>query len=445
MTEKYGIYVHLPFCVRKCLYCDFVSSAGNYSLAKDYIKALKREIQLAAVYMNGGSKDAESKDAESKDAESKDAGSYAENIKVDSIFFGGGTPSSVKPEYIKDILDTIRKCYKITDDAEITLEANPGTVDAKKLAVYKDAGINRISMGLQSSNDKELEELGRIHRYKDFVDSYELCRFEGFNNINVDIMSGLPGQSLKSYEETLKNVISLNPEHISAYSLIIEEETPFFDRYSTGKLSNLPDEATERKMYYLTRRILSEAGYEKYEISNYSKPGYECKHNIKYWSCDKYLGFGIAAASYTGNERYKNIDNIRNYIELFDTEVFKAELFNTELSGSELPSSELSGSELLNRKYVQIAEDLFRELRKEREILNMEDKMSEFMFLGLRMIKGVSKKEFFKRFGKDMEEIFGDIIALHNRNGLLIDKGEYIALTEKGIDVSNYVMSDFIL
>jgi len=315
-------------------------------------------------------------------------------------------------------------------------------------------------MGLQSSNDKELEELGRIHRYKDFVDSYELCRFEGFNNINVDIMSGLPGQSLKSYEETLKNVISLNPEHISAYSLIIEEKTPFFDRYSTGKLSNLPDEATERKMYYLTRRILSEAGYEKYEISNYSKPGYECKHNIKYWSCDKYLGFGIAAASYTGNERYKNIDNIRNYIELFDTEVFKAELFDTELSGSELSGSELPGSELpgsellgselscselLNRKYAQISEDLFRELRKEREVLNMEDKMSEFMFLGLRMIKGVSKKEFFKRFGKDMEEIFGDIIALHNRNGLLTDKGEYIALTEKGIDVSNYVMSDFIL
>lgn len=383
--KRVGIYIHIPFCARKCNYCDFYSLASGEDEKKSYIEALKREIKEVSKKVNA-------------------------DYQVYTIYFGGGTPSIIKADYIKEVLDVIRSHFKLYKDdfyPEITIECNPKTVDMDKLSIYKEAGINRISLGLQSTDNDELKLLGRIHTYEDFLESYEMVRNSGFKNVNIDLMSAIPNQKTETYEKSLNEIIRLGPEHISSYSLIIEEGTPFFKKYSENAplFSELPSEDEDREMYALTSEKFSKAGYERYEISNYAKEGFYSRHNTSYWDRVPYLGFGAGASSFFENERYKNMANLKEYIE-------KAGI-----------------------------EDIREEIIK----LNLNDAMSEFMFLGLRKVVGVSKSEFKSNFTFCVEEIFGENIKKYINNKLLIDNGEFLRLSDRGLDISNYVISDFLL
>ena len=383
--KRLGIYVHIPFCAKKCNYCDFYSLASGEDEKKAYIEALKREIREAAKNVN-------------------------DEYRVYTIYFGGGTPSIIKAYYIKEILDEIRSGFKLYEDdffPEITIECNPKTVDMEKLLVYKEAGINRISLGLQSTNDDELRLLGRIHTYEDFLDSYDMVRKSCFTNVNIDLMSAIPKQKITTYERSLDELIKLNPEHISSYSLIIEEGTNFYQKYADKAplVKDLPSEEDDRAMYELTLERLKEAGYKRYEISNYAKDGYCSRHNTSYWERVPYLGFGVGASSLFENERYDNVGNLKEYI-----------------------------------KHAGIS-DVRRNITK----LSLRDEMSEFMFLGLRLIDGISKQVFTKIFTFTVDEIFGDVVKKHINNELLIDNGDFLKLSDRGLDISNYVLSDFLL
>ncbi|ESL04473.1 putative oxygen-independent coproporphyrinogen III oxidase [Catonella morbi ATCC 51271] len=383
--KRLGIYVHIPFCARKCNYCDFYSLASGEDEKKNYIEALKREI---------------------KEVSKKVSTDY----EVYTIYFGGGTPSIIKADYIREILDVIRSYFKLYKDdfyPEITIECNPKTVDTEKLSIYSEAGINRVSLGLQSTDNDELKLLGRIHTYEDFLESYEMVRKSGFKNVNIDLMSAIPNQKIKTYEKSLNEIIRLNPEHISSYSLIIEEGTPFFKKYSENAphFKDLPSEDEDREMYALTSEKLGKAGYERYEISNYAKPGFYSRHNTSYWERVPYLGFGVGASSFFEDERYKNRANFKEYIK-------KAGI-----------------------------EDIREEITK----LTLNDTMTEFMFLGLRKTAGISKSEFKKIFTFTVENVFGKMIEKHIKNGLLLNDGEFLKLSERGLDISNYVISYFLL
>lgn len=375
------IYVHIPFCVRKCGYCDFLSAPADSSTQEKYVQALEREIRGRAE-------------------------EYRE-YQVPTVFIGGGTPSLLGPERMGRLLQTLGCCYRILPGAEITMEANPGTVDYDSLAQYRRAGVSRLSLGLQSSWDEELKALGRIHTWQQFLDAYEAAVAAGFNHINVDLMSGLPGQTPPSYEATLRRVAELKPgpEHISAYSLILEEGTTFAERYGAGELL-LPDEETERELYGLTERILREYGYRRYEISNYAKEGRECRHNVGYWTRENYLGFGIGAASLVDNVRFRNGDSLRAYLE-----------------------------EPLRR-------------REQEQKLTVTEQMEEFMFLGLRLTDGVREQDFYDAFHCMPEQVYGEVICRHVAQGLLAwhgsAEGRYLRLTERGLDLANYVMADFL-
>lgn len=366
-----GIYVHIPFCKRKCDYCDFVSFAGKEDLFSAYFSALGSEI-----------------------SQKKDKFGA---LTVDSVFFGGGTPSLPESFYLTGILYVLREKFNFSENPEITTEVNPDSGSFEKLKAYKEAGFNRISIGLQSANDEELKTLSRVHDFKKFTVCYENALRAGFTDINVDLMSAIPGQTLKSYEKTLKTVAELNPSHISAYSLILEEGTPFFERFKDGK--GLPDEDTDREMYSLTRAFLKDYGFERYEISNYAKPGFECKHNIGYWERKPYLGLGLAAASLMNETRYQKHGDLRRYID--------------------------------------------GDFSEDTENLDRTSQMEEFMFLGLRLIKGVSVERFKELFGKSIEEEYGDVLKKLNKEGLLLFD-DRVYLTEKGLDVANYCMSEFI-
>ncbi len=377
-----GIYIHIPFCVQKCLYCDFVSEPASLETKRNYVNQLLKEI---AFY------------------------NFDNKYIVDTIFIGGGTPSVLDADCIKAILCKLEDKFEISYDCECTIEVNPGTVDLEKLKKFREAGVNRLSIGLQSCNDNELKALGRIHNFKTFEEMFWAARQAGFDNINVDLMSSIPEQTEESFIRSLKRVVELNPEHISVYSLIVEEGTPFYEMNL-----NLPDEDTERQIYYKTGKILNENGYGQYEISNYAKHGRECRHNIRYWQCDEYIGFGVAAASCLDNVRWKNTENINKYLE-----------------------------------YMQKA-SRFEDLRKEdfyseKEVLTPEEQCAEFMFMGLRMNNGVSEEIFRRRFGYIPEERYGEVIAKHIQNGLLEKKDKCIRLTDKGRDICNYVMADFLL
>lgn len=384
------IYIHIPFCVRKCYYCDFLSGPADEETIDKYVKSLINEIEYYG----------------------ERYGKQGTNVPITSIFFGGGTPSLLESRYIKAIMNKLKDSFYIEESAEITIECNPGTANEEKLNTYRELGINRISIGLQSANDEELKSIGRIHTFDQFMTIYNEARKAGFDNINVDLMSALPYQTLDSYKETLYKIIELNPEHISAYSLILEEGTCLYEKIEElereGKETGLPDEDTERNMYYETKTILEEKGYFRYEISNYAKKGKECKHNIAYWRRNDYIGLGIGAASYIEGVRMKNISDINEYISI-----------------ERVPSS---------------SED-----ESETEILTNEDKMAEFMFLGLRMVEGISVKDFEQEFYKEFNEVYGDITKKHIEDGLLIQSGENIRLTDLGMDVSNTVMSSYIL
>lgn len=384
MKKELGLYLHIPFCVRKCAYCDFLSFPAEEEVRKRYVNCLIEEIRQFDL---------------------------AEDYVAATIFFGGGTPSLLEGSEIRRIMNTIRERFSdIREDAEITIECNPGTLTEEKLLIYKEAGINRLSLGLQSADEMELKLLGRIHTYEQFEENFYLARKAGFANINVDLMSALPGQSIENYRKTLQKVCKLAPEHISAYSLIIEQGTPFAERYGqdaakreTGeKPQYLPSEEEERRMYEDTETILSDYGFHRYEISNYAKEGYACRHNIGYWKRVDYAGFGLGASALQNPLRYKNTDDLLEYL-----------------------NHDFSKKELL--------------------VLTKDNQIEETMFLGLRMTEGISLSKFEKQFGCPLPVVYRREIDRLTEGGMLRIENDRIFLTEKGMDVSNYVLSEFLL
>ena len=401
--KELELYLHIPFCVQKCRYCDFLSAPCSEQGLAAYVEALVQEIRAYE-------------------------GRFAE-YKVTSIFFGGGTPSLLSGEQVQELMYQIREIFLVAEhttkrssgsflveaDAEITMEMNPGTVTAEKLTGYRKAGVNRLSIGLQSADDRELKLLGRIHDYQTFLETFRIARECGFENINVDLISSVPGQTRKSWEQTLRKTAELRPEHLSAYSLIIEENTPFYTLYGEGAAAGerkrkgfpeLPGEDEERDMYRDTARILAEYGYHRYEISNYALPGRECRHNLGYWERKEYLGLGTGSASLIGNRRWNHIRDTQSYLE-------------------------------------HAADP--NQLKTDEEQLSRVDEMEEFMFLGLRKIDGISEAKFLESFGQSIEEIYGSVLKKLEAESLLLRKGGRIRLTERGIDISNYVLADFLL
>lgn len=377
MKKEMELYLHIPFCVKKCDYCDFLSFPADESIKREYVETLKREIE--------------------------EVGERYRNCQVSTIFVGGGTPSILNSSYIVEIFDVLRRKFHVAGNAEISMEVNPGTVTKEKLSDWRRAGINRLSMGLQSADNRELKRLGRIHTWEDFLESFRRAREEGFSNLNVDLMSALPGQTMDGWMETLKRTAAQEPEHISAYSLIIEEGTPFYERYG-GKKGEalLPDEDTDRDMYHKTREFLASCGFERYEISNYAKPGRECRHNIGYWTGVPYLGLGLGAASYIEGIRFSNTRNLKEY-----------------LAGK--PGDD-----------------------RDRQVLTKKEMEEEFFFLGLRLAAGVSLKEFERRFGLTAEEVYPGLMERMVKEGAAVLERDRFFLTEYGFDVSNYVMAQFL-
>ena len=373
--KEISLYIHIPFCKKKCWYCDFPSFCGKDYLMMDYVKALTREIALRT-----------------------------ENYIMKTIFIGGGTPTYLSLDCLNYLKEAMLKINKIID-CEFTVECNPGTLNEDNLKLLKSMGVNRLSIGLQAAQNEILKSIGRIHDMNDFTANYKLAREIGFNNINVDIMFGLPNQSLDQWRETINKVCKLSPEHISSYSLIIEEDTPFYNQYKENKL-NLPQENIERSMYFETLKLLKEFGYNQYEISNYSKEHKECRHNLVYWNLEDYIGCGSGAHSFIENLRYRNEEKIEEYIMDINSK---------------------------NNSYVEIKEN------------TLEDTIEEFMFMGLRKIDGIKEQIFKNRFGKDIDFFYKEVIEKHKDNGLLKRENDSIFLTERGIELSNYVMSDFIL
>ena len=372
--KKLELYIHIPFCVKKCDYCDFLSFPADSNTQIRYVHALLQEIRYY--------------------------GNLLGDYHVPTIYIGGGTPSWLEENLIYTVLQQVASSFHVESDAEISIECNPGTVTAKKLNVYQSAGINRLSIGLQSTNNEELKALGRIHTYDQFLKTYELARNAGFENINIDLMSAIPDQTYEGWIHNLRTVAGLDPEHISAYSLIIEEGTPFASR-----TLNLPDEDAEYNMYEATAQILREYGFEQYEISNYAKKGRECRHNVGYWIRQDYLGFGLGASSLYGKERFANTQDMKKYLE-----------------NSRTPEK----------------------IREKEPPLTREDEMAEFMFLGLRMTRGISKAEFERQFGSEIDAIYGDVLRKYKSMGLLLEENGRIFLSREGIHVSNSVMADFL-
>lgn len=377
--KELSLYLHIPFCVKKCDYCDFLSAPANRFVMEHYVGALIKEIKR-----NRGL-----------------SHRLLTTYDVKTIFIGGGTPSLLDGEMMREIFDALYDSFSINEDAEISIEINPGTIDENKLRTYKEIGINRLSFGLQSAHNEELKILGRIHSYEEFKKNFLLAKKLGFHNINIDLMSGLPNQKMGDWLSTLEEVTSLGPAHISAYSLIVEEDTPFHKRYSSEDL----DEELDRDIYKETKDFLETKGYFQYEISNYAQTGYDCKHNSVYWKRGEYLGLGLGSASLINNERFYNEKDITTYI-----------------------------------KEVESGQDITRE----RTLLSKEEQMEEFMFLGLRMTNGISLKEFENTFHLPIEEVYQDVIHKTIEEKLLIIEDNHLRLTEKGIDLSNMVMSRFL-
>ena len=389
MNENYlGIYVHIPFCERKCKYCDFISFENKEEFFYDYIKKIMLEVDYCFDKGNKKSKEIDF--------------SFLDKRKVNTIYFGGGTPSIIDSKYIKELLEKIKEKFVVLEDAEITLEVNPGTVDREKLEEYRKIGINRLSIGLQSSENRLLNLIGRIHNYEKFLETYKLAREIGFNNINVDLMFALPTQTMDELVQSLIKVVNLNPEHISIYSLILEEGT-ILEKEIQEKKYNLLDEELERKMYTKIKRFLSKNKYEHYEISNFSKKGYRSSHNENCWNQNEYIGFGVAAHSYLNNVRYSNTKNLNEYLTKSFDETY-----------------------LIEEKQTK------------------EDKVKEYMILKLRMIEGVKISEFEKKFGINPLLAFRFEIEKLTKQDLLEVDLDNIKLTEKGLDLANLVFAEFV-
>ena len=373
--KELGIYVHIPFCKRKCAYCDFISFSGKARLIEKYVEALKREINKCKI--------------------------GKEDYMVKTIYFGGGTPSFIESKYIVEILEAIKEKFNISKNAEITIEINPGTVTEEKLKDYYEVGINRISFGLQSTNSQLLKLVGRIHSYSSFLEGYNLARKTGFKNINVDLMIGLPIQTLKDVQKDLSRIIELNPEHVSVYSLIVEEGTRIEEKIKNKELY-LPSEKLERKMYWEVKKKLEEAGYIHYEISNFAKAGYESKHNLSCWNQEEYLGFGLAAHSYFNNVRYSNTDDFEEYFDWPEN------------------------SKIIHERQTD------------------EDKQKEFMLLGLRKIEGVAISDFKNKFIENPIYLYRETLNKLVTQGLIEVDIDSIKLTNRGIDLANLVWEEFV-
>lgn len=402
--RELSVYIHIPFCVRKCLYCDFLSAPADAGEIESYVNLLLQEIKRQSIF-------------------------YGDH-RVISIFMGGGTPSLLSAEETGRILRQIRENYSVAPDAEITMECNPGTVTAEKLKNYIAHGINRLSIGLQSADDAELAHIGRIHSYDDFRETYRMAREAGFRNINIDLMAALPGQSVASYRRSLERVVGLSPEHISAYSLILEEGTPLYVNQNSYVF---PTEDEDREMYELTGKYLAEAGYQRYEISNYAKEGFACRHNCVYWRRGDYVGFGLGASSMVENVRWKNPEKHAGY-------AVYVEHLGKRRSGqaSSDCAARITEAEARAMRMKQAGAD-------EVQALTPEEQMEEFMFLGLRLMEGVNMGEFQSIFGKSMEEVYGKIISKFEARGLLARTGERLSLTPRGIDVSNVIFTEFLI
>ncbi len=380
------LYIHIPFCVKKCDYCDFLSFAADEQTQKSYVAALQKEL---AFY-----------------------GAKYKDRRITTIFIGGGTPSWLKEDYMQAIMETVYHYFSVEQDAEITIECNPGTITEHKFEVYRRIGINRLSIGLQSVHNEELKILGRIHTFEQFLKTYDMARKHGFSNINIDLMSSLPGQTPEIFCDSLYQVLKLKPEHISAYSLIIEKGTPFYELYRFDAVKqaagmqteSLPTEEEEYQTTKMTQHILKEAGYHWYEISNFAKPGYECRHNIGYWKRVDYLGVGLGASSLIDNVRYSNTRDLYTYLSV--------------------PADSLH----------ETAEQITR-----------NEQMEEFMFLGLRMRDGFYRDEFTQAFGIPIEAVYGDALNHLQQEELLLKREGRIYLTDKGMDLNNYVVAQFML
>ena len=380
------LYIHIPFCVKKCDYCDFLSFAADEQTQKSYVAALQKEL---AFY-----------------------GAKYKDRRITTIFIGGGTPSWLKEDYMQAIMETVYHYFSVEQDAEITIECNPGTITEHKFEVYRRIGINRLSIGLQSVHNEELKILGRIHTFEQFLKTYDMARKHGFSNINIDLMSSLPGQTPEIFCDSLYQVLKLKPEHISAYSLIIEKGTPFYELYRFDAVrqeagmqtESLPTEEEEYQTTKMTQHILKESGYHWYEVSNFAKPGYECRHNIGYWKRVDYLGVGLGASSLIDNVRYSNTRDLYTYLSV--------------------PADSLH----------ETAEQITR-----------NEQMEEFMFLGLRMRDGFYRDEFTQAFGIPIEAVYGDALNHLQQEELLLKREGRIYLTDKGMDLNNYVVAQFML
>ena len=388
-TKNIGIYVHIPFCKKKCKYCDFKSYEGKEKLIEEYIKWVNYELEQVG---DGNKQDYEK--------------GLDKLAVIDTIYIGGGTPSYINSNYIVEIMNTIKEHYTIEDNAEITIEVNPGTINEDKLKDYIDCGINRISIGLQSTNEKILKQIGRIHGYKEFGETFELAREIGFKNINVDLMLGLPNQKIEDLEDSLEKIVSYNPEHISVYSLIVEENTVLCREIQEGIL-NLPPEKIERDMYWKVKQRLEQSGYKHYEISNFARPNFESNHNMNCWKQEEYIGIGAGAHSYTNNIRYSNVDTIEEYIKNF-------------------------------REGQEIDNLIFHEKQ------NKESKMKEYMLLGLRKIDGIKIQKFKNKFGENPIYLYRKELEKLVKENLIEINGDDIKLTEKGLNFANLVWEEFV-
>ena len=375
-NKEIGVYVHIPFCKQKCYYCDFISYCNKDNLIEDYVKAVKKEIRMQNI-----------------------------QSQITTVYIGGGTPSYIDSKYIVEIIDEIKK-KNLSKRPEITIEVNPGTVTKEKLKDYKKCGINRLSIGLQSTQDEILKEIGRIHNFEQFLETYQMARKVGFKNINVDLILGIPNQRIKDLKDSLEKIIELQPEHISVYSLIVEDGTPIANKIEKGEME-LPDEDTERNMYWYVKNTLELNGYIHYEISNFAKKGRESKHNMNCWKQNQYFGFGVAAHSYRDITRYSNTEKIEEYIKNVMTE-------------------------RLDRNRI------IHEIQKE------YDAEKEYMLLGLRKIAGVNISEFKLKFGDNPIYLFRNELKKLTDEGLIIVDEDFIRLTNKGIDLANLVWEEFV-
>ncbi len=413
-----SLYIHIPFCERKCWYCDFYSAPADMRQREHYTGLLCRELTAWGALLEG-------------------------RYRLRTVFIGGGTPTCLSAQLLEKIGKAVRAGFDHSGLVEFTVEANPGTVTEAHVEAFHRIGVNRVSLGLQSTQDMALQRLGRIHSYARSLETYGLLRRAGYDDINIDLMAAIPGQSLSDYRESLEKVIALGPEHISAYSLIVEPGTVFADWQEKGILE-LPDEETDRAMYSLTGDLLRTCGYERYEISNYARPGRECLHNCVYWTGGEYLGVGENASSCLGGYRFSvptGMTGYQEYIEKLEWAVQKDSLsMPTGMAGQyrDRGSRETEAGRSLSLPLSAVCG-----VEKRDQKMQME----EYMFLGLRMMRGVSASEFQRRFGRTMEEVYGETIQKFVRLGLmsLREGGESICLTERGIDVSNQVLAEFLL